>query len=60
MYNIKINEFLLYEFGLSLKLLETFMTIIDIAKYDRRLKCCYKINIMMKSNGLYFLKKLIS
>ncbi len=42
-----MNEFLLYEFKLSLKLIETFMTIIDMAKYDRRLKCCYKTNIMM-------------
>jgi len=41
-------NFLLYEFNLSLKLIETFETIIDIAKYDRRLKCWYKINIMMR------------
>jgi hypothetical protein len=42
-----MNEFLLYEFKLSLKLIETFMTIIDMGKYDRRLKCCDKTNIMM-------------
>ncbi len=32
----------MYEFTISLKLIETFKTIIDITKYDRRLKCCYK------------------
>jgi hypothetical protein len=48
MYNIKINEFLLYELKLSLKLIETHRTIIDNAKYDRILKCCYKTNIMMR------------
>jgi hypothetical protein len=47
-YTIQINDFLLYEFKLSLKLIETLMTIIDIAKHDRRIKCCYKKNIMMR------------
>jgi hypothetical protein len=46
--SIQIKDFLLYELKLSLKLIETFMTIIGIAKYDRRLKCCYKTNIMMR------------
>jgi len=49
--------FLLYEFSLSLKLIETFRPIIDIAKYDRRLKCCYKTSIISRNKMVFFLKK---
>ncbi len=36
------QNFVIYESRISWKLIETFETIIDITKQDRRLKCCYK------------------
>jgi len=43
---MKIYDILLYEFRISLKLIETFRIIINIAKHDKRLKCCYKTSMI--------------
>ncbi len=44
-YNIKINDFLLYEFEISLQLMGTLKIIIHIVEEDRKWKCYHKTNM---------------
>ncbi len=45
-YNIKIIDFLLYEFEISLQLMETFRFIIHIVEEDRKWKGYHKTNMI--------------
>jgi hypothetical protein len=53
LFNIRIINFLLYGLKISLQLMETLIIVVDIAKYDRKWKCCHKTNMIWWNQMMY-------